>query len=287
MVKGEIVKFLTKDGIELQGFLVDSKSKAGFLHIHGLSGNFYDNPFTDFVADLAKKNKITFLSMNTRGHDYVNDLTKFEGHRHRIVNIGGALERFEDCLIDIKAGINFLKSGGCKKIILQGHSSGCQRIVYYQSETEDKSVIGLILLAPADDMNIIKKILGSSAEKILKSARNRTNKGDYNLIMQNVCGLPVMSAGRLSSLADPASVEAQLFNYEGKMAFVRSLEVPVLAIFGSKDIYLTMPAEKMLNILKSKVRKCTTAAIENAPHNFRGHEARLVSVIDKWLRGVI
>ncbi len=285
MAKGEIVRFLASDGIELQGFLVNSNSKTGFLHIHGLAGNFYENSFLDELADFAAKKCITFLSMNTRGHDYVNDLVKIEGSGFKIVNMGGALEKFEDCILDIKAGIDFLKKKGCKRIILQGHSSGCQKIAYYRLKTNDKSVSGLILLAPADDMALVKKILGKEYRKTMKIAEKMIKNGKAgNFMPKWTVTLPIISAGRLYSLCSPTSIEARLFNYEGKMKEIVPIPVPVLAVFGGKDKYLTMPAEKTLDIIKAGAcQKCTTAVIKDAPHNFRGYERHIVTVIGKWL----
>jgi pimeloyl-ACP methyl ester carboxylesterase len=285
MARGEIVKFLTEDRIELQGFFVDSSSREGLLHIHGLSGNFYENSFIDFEADLAEKKKISLLSMNTRGHDYVNDLVKFGGDgKGRIINIGGALEKFEDCVHDIKAGIDFLKKKGCNRIILQGHSTGCQKISYYQFIERNKDVISLILLAPADDINIIKKTLGGSYGMAIRTAEEmiKNKKGD-DFMPKGTASLPVISASRLYSNSHPNSVEACLFDYTGEMKEIASLSVPIVAIFGDRDVYLTMPAVKTLEILKSKNPQCETHVIDGAPHNFRGYEPELMNILGVWI----
>lgn len=286
MTKGEIVKLLTEDGLELQGFFVDSKSKIGFLHIHGLSGNFYENSLIDYIANYVEKKNISFLSLNTRGHDYVNDITKIEGSKYSIVNVGGALERFEDCILDIKIGVDFLKRKGCKKIILQGHSSGCQKITYYYSTTRDTSIAGLILLAPADDRNTAKKMLGKDFVKTLKLAEDMVkNKSSDDFMPTGLAGLPVISAARFVSLCSTSSTEADLFDYNGEMNEISTITLPILAVFGSRDIYLTMSPEKTLGILKSKAGKaeCEIAVTKSAPHNFRDYEKQLVQLIDKWL----
>ena len=290
MVKVEIVNFFTEDNLELQGFIIDCNSKIGILHIHGINGNFYENSFLDNIGNFLEKRKVTFLSMNNRGHDYLNELAKIENSKIKTEFIGGALERFEDCIIDIKAGIKFLKEKGCKKIILQGHSSGSQKITYYQSRPTDKDVIGLILLAPADDKNIIKKMLGKETDKIFKNVEDlvKNNKaGDY--MPKGLLDLPIISAGRLYSLLSPFQIESGLFDYYGEMKELGSIKLPILAVFGSKDMYLTMSAEKTLKILKSKASKskCDTAIIEDAPHNFRDYEKQLVEIIGKWLENVI
>lgn len=288
MSVGEIAKFFTRDGIELQGFLVGSKSNVGILHIPGISGNFYENSFVDAEAEYAAKEKMTFLSMNTRGHDYVNELVKKDGKNFRIINIGGALERFEDCTLDIQAGIAFLRKKGCRRIILQGHSSGCQKIAYYQLCKKDKAVAGLILLAPADDMTIIKNMLGKEFGKTAEQAGKIVKAGQGGeFVPQRL--LKVISAQRFCSLSRETSIEARLFNYEGAMKEIGTLTVPLLAVFGERDMYLTRPATELLMVLKRKAARaqCETAVIKNAPHNFRGYEKRLVDVIDKWLGTVL
>jgi pimeloyl-ACP methyl ester carboxylesterase len=290
MAKGEIVKFLTEDNIELQGFFVDSNSSVGLLHIHGHTGNFYENSFIDHVGDFCEKRSIKFLSANNRGHGYLNELVKIENNQNKFVVIGGALEKFEDCIIDIKAGIKFLKEKGCKKIILQGHSTGCQKITYYQSRTKDRNVIGLILLAPADDKNVAKKILGNDFDKAMQRIEEMVkNEKEDDYMPKGTVDLPLISAGRLFSFTDPTKVESGLFDYYGKMKELGSITLPILAIFGSKDIYLTMSAEESLEILKKKAKKskCETDVIKDAPHNFRDHEKQLIEIIDKWTKKVV
>ncbi len=291
MVKGAIVKFLTGDGIELQGFLVDSKSDTGILHVPGINGNFYEDPFLDHMWNLAERKGITFLSINTRGHDYVNELDRKNASGYKTVYIGGALEDFEDCIIDIKAGADFLRSKGCKRIILQGHSTACQKTVYYASKTKDKNVCGLILLAHADDMNLIKKMLGKDFDKTLKLTEGmlKEKKGDEFMPRWTVT-LPVISAKRLLSLISPSSMEARLFDYTGDMEEVRSITLPILDVVAGGDIYLTLPAEKTLDVVKSKALKSKSfdcIIIKNAPHDFRGYEKELAGAINKWLDSVI
>ncbi len=284
MAKGEIVRFLASDGIELQGFFVDSKGDTAILHVHGINGNFYENSFLDKVADFASKKGMKFLSINTRGHDYVNDLVKIEGSRQKIVNIGGAVERFEDCVDDIKAGIEFLKREGCRKIILQGHSSGCQKIAYYKYKTKDRYVHGLMHLAPADDMTLVKRYLGKEYPEVMKNIAKMIRNGKTDDFMPKwTVTLPIISAGRLNSLCDTESIEARMFNYDGKLEELRSIDSNMLVIIAGNDKYLTMPAEKTADVIKSKINRCVVEVVQDAPHNFRGYEEELVKRIDKWM----
>jgi hypothetical protein len=76
MLKGEYCRTLTRDGLELQGFLAIPEAgpaKTSVLHVHGLAGNFYENRFIDHVAASVVRLGVNFLTINTRGRDYISD----------------------------------------------------------------------------------------------------------------------------------------------------------------------------------------------------------------------
>ena len=51
-MKQELIRINSIDGIELPGILYtpDTKTNKIVIHIHGLSGNFYENKFLDVLA---------------------------------------------------------------------------------------------------------------------------------------------------------------------------------------------------------------------------------------------
>lgn len=61
------------------------------------------------------------------------------------------------------------------------------------------------------------------------------------------------------------------------------MRLPILAIFGSKEKYLSVSPEMALKMLQSASASCTTALISHANHNFKGHEKQLTTEIDSWL----
>ena len=78
--------------------------------------------------------------------------------------IGGGFEKFEDCVLDIAAWLDFLSARGIKRVILQGHSLS-QKILYYQHTKHDPRVIGQIHLSPQNDAGVMKSILGDERYK--------------------------------------------------------------------------------------------------------------------------
>lgn len=285
-LKGELIRITTKDGLELPGILFEPNRKIAnaLIHIHGWAGNFYDNKFIDFIAKEAVKNGFTFLTFNNRGVGFVTDLIRKGKSKFEYVRIGGSLERFEDCVIDIEAGISFLNDRGYQNIVLEGHSTGCQKITYYKFKTHDKRVKGLIELSPADDIAVVKKLLGDKYEKALKLAKKmvKEGKGD-NPVPRWMSFYPLLSAKTYLNVSDPKSSSGRIFDYSGKLKEIKNIDCPVLVVFGSKDKYQINPQEK-LRILKRNIKNCGTKLFQNANHWFVGFEDELSRLIGKWLK---
>src|SRR3989344_7080191 len=122
-----IVKVRTKDKLPLYGLLLESKKgskKALFIELHGTASNFYENEFMWPLAQELGKQGISTLVVNTRGAD------SLQAYPFR----GNALEKFEDCVLDIDAWIALALKKGYKKLILSGHSLGTQKVVYYMEK---------------------------------------------------------------------------------------------------------------------------------------------------------
>ncbi len=291
-LKGELVRITTKDGLELHSLLFEPSRKviSALIHVHGWNGNLYENKFIDFVAKEVVGKGFAFLTFNNRGTGFITDLIRRKKGKVEYVKIGGSVERLEDCVIDIKATVDFLSKRGYKKIILQGHSTGCQKITLYQYRTRDKRVKGLIELAPVDDAALVKRLLGKKYEKSLKIVKSMIKEGKDEwpipkwISFTNSYGKIVMlTAKRYLDIADPQTLGGRLFDYSGKLKEIKNIGCPVLAIFGSKDEYEYKPEEK-LKILMMNVKNCDIKLIKNASHGFVGFETNLSRLIGSWLK---
>lgn len=100
---------------------------------------------------------IHFLTFNNKGRDFITELIKDDD----FTLIGGSLERFQDSLFDIQGTIDYVKKLGYKNIILEGHSYGCNKVLYYYNKIEDNSIKKIVLLAPCDIPEESKKFLSS------------------------------------------------------------------------------------------------------------------------------
>jgi dienelactone hydrolase len=285
-LKNEFVRITTTDGLELHGLLFEPKRKTAkvLIHIHGWIGNFYENRFIDYIAREAVSKGFSFLTFNNRGAGIVTDFVKRRKSKVGYKRIGGAQEKFKDCIFDIKAAVDFLSKKGYKKIILQGHSSGCQKAAFYEQKTEDKRIKSLILLAPVDDAAYTKTLLKSKHEKSLSIAREmvKSGKGDKS-VPEWMAFYPLLNAKMFLNVADSKSYSGRLFDYSGKLKEIEKINCPILAIFGTKDEYQFEP-DKKLQILKERMSNCDIKLIQGAEHGFINFESELSKLIGNWIK---
>ncbi|MFH1234696.1 MAG: DUF1749 domain-containing protein, partial [Candidatus Diapherotrites archaeon] len=236
------------------------------------------------IASEAVNHGLAFLSFNTRGAGHVQEFLKEKNGKREYVKIGGSLEKFTDCTKDIGAAIKFLHSKGFTKIILEGHSTGCQKIAFYAHKTKDKSVKGLVFLEPTDDPSITERFLGKRYREALGIAKKmvKSRKGRDPMPAWIPFGI-MLSAERFLSMSDPESVEGRLFRYSGKMSEIKAIDCPALAIFGANTEYQEKPGEK-LKILENAMKDCNTKLFQKTNHWFKGKETELAKTIMKWIK---
>src|SRR6266853_5149504 len=141
---GELVTIRSRRGLSLQGLLYRGhSSRTIIIHIHGSFGNFYANSFVPTMARIYTKAGAGFLSINTSCHDGIA-----EGDRRgNLEYVGGGCADFNECLADIEAAIAFARRF-CDRVVLQGHSLGCDRVIHYLTNTRAKH--DFVLLSPCD-----------------------------------------------------------------------------------------------------------------------------------------
>lgn len=280
-IGGKLIRFPTTDGLLLHGFLIPAKkSKKIIIHLLGMGSNFYDDSRLPYLANQITKAGYSFLSVNNRGHDVIADIPNT---KNKWVKGGTAFEKFEDSIKDIKASIDFASKKGFSKIILLGHSTGCQKVTYYQSKTQDRRVNGIILLAPTDDYNSYKKELGKDYKKVLKVAKKLKYKNA--LLPPKLMKGYFFSGKRFLSDADIRNVEARIFNYDSKMELFSKIKCPILAVFGSKEQHRVKPVEEHFKILRKNTgsSKFDSLIIKDANHSFIGKEKQLSEKVSNWI----
>jgi len=291
-IQGELITYHATDGIELQGFLVKSKRRTGkvVVHIHGLTGSFFKNATVKRMIPYYLSSGYDFFLINTRGHGTITPMYRVKGKKVKRIEIGTALEKFEDCVKDLRGVVNFIRKRGYKKIILQGHSTGCQKVTYYTYKTKGRRISAVVLLAPADDYNVAKKQLKRKWKYAVNFAKKMLKKKSKELMPTQMINNKRLSAWRFLSTNDLSNIEARVFNYELKnLREFSGMTLPVMVIFGTKEQYKTKPVRIYLQKLERLTRSKKFLAVEipDANHDFRKHEAETAKAIIEWLNKVV
>ena len=282
-VAGKLITFLSSDRLLLNGFLTERHgSRDCMIYVHGMGGNFYSGILSKAIAQGALKAGYSTFAINTRGHDLESSAKVLSGRNGRRLPIGTKLERFEDCARDIGGAIAAMRKLGYRRFTLAGHSTGCQKVLYYLLKTTDRSVRTLVLLAPDDDYNLNRKKLGRRCLATVSLAKKMMADGRRN---SQVPGTG-FSAQRFLSIADLKRPEARLFNYDGELAEFGRIRAPVFVAFGTRDEGAVKPVSAYVRILKehSGSRKFGYLLIRRATHSFTGYEKRLAAGVSSWLR---
>ena len=282
-MKQELVRINSIDKIEQPGILYTPNEDTDkiVIHVHGLNGNFYENRFLDMLAKSYTDKNYAFLTFNNRGRDFITELLK--GNDFTI--IGGSLERFKDCILDIDGVVNWAKEKGYKKIILEGHSYGCNKVLYYYNHRKDDSIKKIVLLAPCDIPSEGKKFL--SEEEYNKSKEESTRLDHENkekeLIYFSVMANGKIAAGTYFNDFLPNG-ENDFIRYvdgiNGKSQVLNSIDIPTLVIFGDVDeCVLTQPIDVVKEYLENNLSECNIQIIEGADHSYTGRYEELGKVI--------
>lgn len=291
-MKGELVKVITADGLELKGFFSNQKSEIAVFHSHGTAGDFYTHEFVEVEGQKLAKEKISFLTANNRGHDVYSDIRKHINGKVEWTQIGGGFEKFEDCLYDIDAWVNFLVKRGVKKIILQGHSLGPNKNIYYQANKMNKNIFGFIHLSPQNDAGLMEYRLGDKkyqeANRIIESmVKNHKGRNMLKKELQELCPITALT---YSGYFIENGI-GNLFPYHNvdnkNWGILNKVNGPQLLIFGEKDPYIKPSVLEAIRVFQSKINKLSqfkSNIITGATHSYIGYEKELVEVIYNWIK---
>ena len=287
-MKQELVRINSIDNIEQPGILYSPNNDTNkiVIHVHGLNGNFYENRFIDILARSYTDNNYAFLTFNNRGRDFITELLK--GNDFTL--IGGSLERFKDCILDIDGIVNWIKNRGYNEIILEGHSYGCNKVLYYYNHKKSDNIKKIVLLAPCNIPSEGKKFLSKEEYEKAKSDSTRlVREGKESVLID----FPVMANGKIAAGTYyydflPGG-ENDFFRYNdgvnGKSEILNSIDIPTLIIFGDVDeCVLTQPIDIVKEYLTNNINDCNIQIIEGADHLYSGRYEDLGKVIKKHMK---
>ncbi|MBI2122134.1 MAG: alpha/beta fold hydrolase [Candidatus Sungbacteria bacterium] len=285
MIPVLLTQIKTSDGVTLDGIYVPPKrkSRTALIWVHGLTSSFYSSQkLISGLSSRCQKLGIGYFKFNNRGHDIVA-----RGPKRFL---GTVFEKFEDCILDVRAMINEAERMGYKNIILAGHSTGANKIVYYMHKTGDKRIKGLMLLGAVSDIVAeIKRIGRRKFEKNFQLAKRLCKKDPSAIFTSNGY---LFSAGRNLSLFTPGRAEDTFPYYHPNAPWraLNSIRTSLAVIFGSRDEHLDRPAKKLIEVFHKNApnaKSFSGIVIKGTNHSFRGKEKELAREIINWIKRAI
>jgi pimeloyl-ACP methyl ester carboxylesterase len=286
----KIVNTKTSDGFHFSGLLSEpsGERKGIILHIHGMAGSIYMNSFYTEMHETFPQNGYAFLTGELRGTSTIQEFITDRGEEI----CGNAYEKFEDCIIDIQAWVDFAQTLGYSKIWLQGHSLGTSKITYYVAQTKSPIIEGLLLISPSDMLGLVHDPDGILDHQILfPEAQSLVGEGKGDMILtHSLWGCLKLSAQTYLNFFSNTSNTA-IFNFNSLglgWKVVNSLTVPVLAFTGSHDdgIVPVMEAHQAMSVFERELslsERVKTVVYEGAGHGFDGFEKNIVEDVLEFI----
>ncbi|MDO8558600.1 MAG: alpha/beta fold hydrolase [bacterium] len=291
-----IERISTEDGLTLEGIVAKSKNrrkKMAVLFVHGLGGSYGNAVRNKELARACVKNGMAYAIFNNRGHDVVSSFRKkFSGKNISSKHIYGgmAFEKFEECIFDIRAMLKFLEKIGYPKVVLLGHSTGANKVLYYFYKTKDKRVRGLCLAGPLSDIVIEKQSLGRKFYQTLKKVKKFAKRNPDSLLPPSITSR-IMTARRYLSLHTPGGAEDTFpYAYKGRgFRELKTIRIPVSVILGEKDSYLDRPAKDLIKVFKKNTLRAKTfhgVSIKGGDHSYYGREREFANAVTDWAKNI-
>jgi len=279
----KLVQFETEDGLRLNGCLEDVGSDTTIVHIHGKGGNFYENKFVKIMFEAYPAKGFNFLSFNNRGHSsYV------EAYQNgQIVYVGSVTERFEDCLLDLRAAEKFARTLG-SRVVFQGHSFGCEKSMYYSLHVNPD--VELILLSPCDGYRLQQVYIApETVEQQLERLRNEYRLEGFELAAPGEYGIRVESVDYHVPITARALVELMEGPAFALIAIDKpwqgpKISSPTFVYFGGRDPLQVDGIGPIKQAFQQRIQNPHVAVFEEGDHALRPVFGEVLDQISAWLR---
>lgn len=290
LLPARMIEFVTPKKIILSGlFFGPWRPKTVYIFIHGLAGSLFSR---HEISTRLLDRKSGVLIFNNRGSGLVNNLKKLKKGRgsYGYDLAGQAHEIFEDCVDDLDGAVRQARLLGAKNIFLVGHSTGCQKSIYYLSRRPTSPVIGVVLLAPVSDYASIVPYIGlKEYRRFLAVAKRWLRAGKGQDLLTAVGWSRPLSAQRFLSLYDPESAE-EIFTYASNRQplTLRKVKKPLLLLLAADDKFHDRPAADIAAWfrLALKDRQAEIKIIKNVGHNFLPRQHLVSNLIKNWSRKI-
>lgn len=288
MQECKVLSFFTPHNVQLNGlWFGPEKAETALIIVHGLGSNLFSNQdlFLPLVND-----QTAVLFFNNQGHDTVTRVRKQDKRKKKgfkSILAGAAHEVFTESADDIQGVVDFVQSQTQAKIFLVGHSTGCQKSVYYQYKKKNRNIAGIILLAPMSDFaGVQNEVSAEELNHLQKIAKTLVDQGNPHTLLPQTIWPSLTDAQRFLSLYTPDSQEEVFpYSHDRNPKELQSIKTPILVILAEKDEYRDRPMKKIAAWFDKTIKAPhEVKIIKNANHSFNEHSQEIQETIISWLK---
>lgn len=291
MKECRVIQITTPSKLVLNGlWFGPNNAKRVVIFVHGLTSNAFSGH--DLVLPLVDE-CTAIITFSNRGNGKIVRMKRIDERKKKgytSVMIGEAHEKFTDCADDLQGVIDYIHSKQIYEIFLVGHSTGCQKSIYYLSRKgKQKSIKGVVLLAPMSDYaGALYQDKDNALLTITDLARDYCRKGKEHALLPLDIWPMMHDAQRFLSLYTPDS-EEELFCYCQKNKIPKTyqmVKIPQLILLGEKDESRDRSMKKIAKWFErnSQSRDTRIEIIKKAPHSFFLCEERVVAHIKAFIK---
>ena len=274
----------TDDGLKLPMVHFCPKNKSiCVIFIHGMCGSIVDNYFATVWGKKLSQEGIGFIYEHNRGHDIENDIVMKDGSFKRI---GCMYEIFEDSKYDIDLAIKTAIELGYKKIVLLGHSYGCNKVIYY-NYVKNPNIFGIILASAPDMIGSHFEAQLDHEELLLEAKKNIEDGNNDKLLHKKVEDYMYMSSKTYYNWYNKDSNLNNLPVIENPERWdqLEKIKCPILTFSGSdeEDYY------QHLDLIKEKAINCKNFEyyfINETGHTYKRKEEETAEIIKTWIKNL-
>ena len=281
----KIIGFETPRRVFLQGLQLGAdKPSRVYIFIHGLGGSIFSR--IDLLSRLADKSSAV-ITFNNRGSGLINGFKRRRGNKYQYAGLGGlAHEVFSDCVDDISGAVDYALNLGVRDVFLIGHSTGCQKSVYYLAKKKNSPVKGAVLLAPVSDYAALQKEVEPVVyRRALKEAKKLVAAGRSHALLPAEAWRHPIDAQRFLSLYTPESRE-EIFGYASRRRpdLLKKVQSPLYIFLAEEDEYHDRPTQEIAAWFKDALfgRSAGLAVINDVGHDFSPAEGKISRMIKSW-----
>lgn len=264
----KIIEVETKRGDSLFGCWWGGEFKDVCVIItNGTGGNIFENKFLRELGDFLESKRISCIVAHNSGAFQIIDLPSSNNKRS-----GVTFELFDDCVEDIEAYVDFAKAQGFRRIILGGHSYGCNKVIYYLHKTKCRNIDKYILISPTDTEERTEREK-ASADKIKKLALKYKQEGKLDEIVPILFDNYNFYSARsfLDYMENPHHQNIPVYHDKANFKQLKNIRLEGLFVMGERDGFAKGDTEHHLKTIYDNCGNARSSyvVIKNAGHTWK------------------